>query len=165
MRWVAPLLCIIALSACAQAQLVEPMGAASAPGQCFRAQSVRTYVLTGRDSMVITGGRGESYHLDLFAPCADLEWASEVAFRGRGGQTVVCSSFDAEVVVRRDGGAPETCLINDMRRISASEAAALAPGPVRFFRPWRPERRWSPLLPRRQTIPEPAEPPTPSGGQ
>ena len=164
MRWVAPVAGIIALSACAPTPYVETARTASEPTQCFRAESVRTYVLVERDAMIIRAGRGETYRLDLLSPCIDLEWAREVAFRGRGGQSFVCSSFDAEVVVSREAGRPETCLVSDMTQISAPEAAALAPGPVRFFRPWRPERRWPPLLRRPRTVPDAAEQPSPMSG-
>jgi hypothetical protein len=113
--------------------------------------------------MIIRASGGQHYRLDLLSPCTDLEWAREVAFRGRGGQSFVCSSFDAEVVVSRDAGRPETCLVSDMQRVAAPEADALAPGPVRFFRPWRPERRWPPLLRRPLTVPDPAGQPSPPG--
>ena len=159
MRWLAPLAGLVALAACAPTPHVETAPSASAPAQCFRAEFVRTYVLVGRDAMIIRASGGQRYRLDLLSPCIDLEWAREVAFRGRGGQSFVCSSFDAEVVVSRDAGRPETCLVNDMQPVAAPEADALAPGPVRFFRPWRPERRWPPLLRRPRTIPEPTEQP------
>jgi hypothetical protein len=164
MRLVASLVGMVGLVACAPAQFAGQAPTASSAAQCFRAESVRTYALAGRNSLVAYRSRAEAYRLDLLAPCVDLEWAREVAFRGRGGQTFVCSPLDAELIVPRESGPAETCLISDMRRIPPEEAARLAPGPVRFFRPWRPERRWPPLLRRPRLIPETAGPTPPLVG-
>ena len=157
MRAASAIVFALTLSACA-ADDGAPGAAASLGGQCFNADAPSTYSHVGRETLIIRAGPSGTYRAEVLL-CPDLEWSREVAFRGRSGQSFVCSALDAELVIT-DRERRQTCLLSGLTRISEAQAAALPTAETRFFRPWRPERPPPRILRRRSFNPAPApEPP------
>jgi len=129
----------LAVSACAPAASIRPGQQAAGPeGQCFPASYARSYTRVAPDTINVEAGVRGIYQMELLPGCEDLDWASDVAFRGRSGASFVCSARDAELLLGRTVR-PQTCLFHGMRQLEAADIAALQPGHRRVFRPWRPE--------------------------
>ena len=103
---------------------VAPASAAQRPArQCFRVQEANGFSPRGDSVVDVQAGPGRHFRLTLAGHCPEIDWAHQVALRGRAGGSWVCAGGDAEILVRGPMGL-ERCLVTDIRRLTPEEVAA-----------------------------------------
>src|SRR5436190_13921944 len=115
---------LIALAGCA-APASRPTGelAAKTHRQCFWAQNVTSFQALDDRHVNIMVGVGDVYQMTMFGRCSEVDWANRIALTSHGG-SMICTAMDAEVVSPTSHG-PERCPVDDIRKLSAAEVAAL----------------------------------------
>lgn len=96
---------------------------------CFFINEFRGWKAPDARTIFIRVGAERIYRLDLAADCALLTFAdAHLITRSRGTDTV-CSALDWDLRVSQPPGtgAPETCIVKQMTRLSTAEAAAIPP--------------------------------------
>ena len=119
-----------ALAACAPypPQAPAPQAGAAAPRQCFHAARVHSYREAGRDHVDLLVGANETWRVQLFGACPDIDWTNSLGVRTRGGGSYICDGFDVEFIVPSPGaGRPGRCGARSVRRLTPAEAAAPPP--------------------------------------
>jgi Family of unknown function (DUF6491) len=91
--------------------------------QCFRVQEANGFSSRGEGMVDVRVGAGRQFRLTLAGVCTEIDWARQVALRGRGGSSWVCAGGDAEILVGGPTG-PQRCLVTDIRRLTPEEVAA-----------------------------------------
>lgn len=102
--------------------------AAKDPGrQCFRVDRVDGFAPVrfdqGVDGVNIRVRR-DVYQLKFVGPCIAMRDTTRIALESRQG-AYICSGVDSEVVAVSKTTGAERCLVADMRKVEASEVAAL----------------------------------------
>jgi len=113
-------------SGCAPQPAPEPGLQLAAQGsatgrQCFNADMVNGFQAVGDRAIDLNVTRTEVYRVETFGPCPDLENAVGLGVRTRTGGSFVCSDLDVELVVPSTVGAPRTCLVRSLRRLTPAE--------------------------------------------
>lgn len=117
----------LAVAACASPPAEGTAAATSGPRQCFNADRVNGFTDPTRESVRVTVGVKEVYELTFFGACPDVDWATQIGVRTRGGGSFVCDGLDVELVVPQVGtDRARTCLVRSIRKLTPEEAEAPA---------------------------------------
>lgn len=119
-------LAALALAGCASTPpQAGAEAAARTPRQCFWASNVNGFNSVDRDTIRVTAGVNDVFELDVSgAGCFDVDWATAIGLRSRGGDRI-CSGYDAEIVYRSPNGlGPQRCFVTDVRRVSEAQLEA-----------------------------------------
>ena len=111
------------LAGCMAQEEGRPAQSAAAGRQCFNVDSVTGFNPLDRDTVDVAISRTRVYRMELSAGCEDIDFASRLAIRSRTGGRLVCSHFDAELIVPTPTGAGR-CFVTDMRPLSQAEIEA-----------------------------------------
>ncbi len=124
------------LASCAAApgarqDAAAPQTLAQSPAQeraCFRLSSIRGQKVISRDTVLFrTGlGQGEIFRMDMANACLDTMNSDPLVLTPSGGTDQICGRLDLSVRVATPIGATP-CMIQDVRRLTPAEVAALAP--------------------------------------
>lgn len=130
MRWKTALSLAAAIAA---AGPVAPVSAKSPPEseakparQCFWARQVTSFASNDDRIVNIRVGVKDVYQLEMFGPCQDVEWSSQIAIRSRGS-SYICSGLDAEIIAPSSIG-PQRCAVRSIRKLTPEEVEALPKG-------------------------------------
>ncbi|HWH18088.1 MAG TPA: DUF6491 family protein [Allosphingosinicella sp.] len=94
--------------------------------QCFHAGQVNSFNPVDDNAVNVRVGVNDYYRLEIIGFCPDIDWATRVALRTRGGSSWVCRGLDAEIIVPGPtSGGTQSCLVQSMRKLSDAEVAAL----------------------------------------
>jgi hypothetical protein len=116
----------VAVAGCSTESSTTTAAANRAGRQCVFIRDVQNFEAVDDQTINIRAGVNDIYQLKLFAPCHEARFAQGVAVRGTGGTDQICNPLDAELVFRSPTG-PERCMLNDIRRLTPAEVAALDP--------------------------------------
>lgn len=100
--------------------------AAKQPRQCFWARQVNSFASTDDGIVNLRVGVKDIYQFEMFGPCHDIEWSSQIALRSRGS-SYICSGLDAEIITPSSIG-PQRCPVRNVRKLTPEEAEALPKG-------------------------------------
>ena len=110
-------------AACAPTQ-VDP-AATQADRECFWGSQVTGFSDAGPDRAILNIGQRESWELTLASGCPDVDWAMKIGIRARGGDRI-CLGRPAELLVpNASGSGMRRCLVQNVRKLSPEEAAAV----------------------------------------
>jgi len=119
-----PAIAAMGLSACAAGGADAPQSYAS-NDQCFYNADVRSFTDGAQNVVLVAVGASDAWELTLQSGCPDVGAASKVAIVSRGA-TRICAGADAELIVPNVSGAgSQRCLVRSVRKLTASEAAAV----------------------------------------
>jgi hypothetical protein len=114
----------VGLSACAAGSADAPQSYAGSD-QCFYNADVRSFTDGAQNVVLVAVGASDAWELTLQSGCPDVGAASKVAIVSRGA-TRICAGADAELIVPNVSGAgSQRCLVRSVRKLTASEAAAV----------------------------------------
>lgn len=116
----------LAVAGCSTESTTTTAAAKSGGRQCVFIRDVQNFETVDDQTINIRAGVRDIYQLKLFAPCQQARFAQGMAVRGTGGTDQICNPLDAELVFRSPIG-PERCLLNDIRKLTPAEVAALDP--------------------------------------
>ena len=115
---------VIAVAGCADAPPAATAAAVGGPeSDCFHANSVNGFSPVNDELVDVRVGANRHYRLELAGYCPDVDWSWRIGLRTRGGSSWICHGLDAELVVPSPTGR-QTCLVSDVRRLSAAEVEA-----------------------------------------
>lgn len=118
----------LAVTACASSTgggaAAGRVAAAGQGRQCFPVQSVNSFNAVDEDTINIRVGVNDYWQMELLGPCRDVEWNLGVALRSRSGGSFICDPLDVEVLSQSISG-PDRCPVKSLRRLNATEVAAL----------------------------------------
>lgn len=119
MRSLFPLAFAAALGFCATSAIAE-----NAPRQCFALNQVNN-TQVGDPSTLYARVRGDIWRIGMTSACLTGLGSDGLIFEPTGaGQSRVCGPLDLNVR-QRQGGIITSCIIKDVRKLTAEEAAAL----------------------------------------
>jgi hypothetical protein len=113
----------IAVAACASSDGPDLRAEQNNGRQCFLASQVRGFDPVDDDTVDVEIGRRDVFRLELTGICRDVQWATAVGIRARGGGSWVCRGMDAELIVPAITGV-DRCLVTGVRKLSIEELAA-----------------------------------------
>jgi hypothetical protein len=120
-----PVVAAMSLSACAAGGADAPSSYAANDDQCFYNADVRSFTDGAQNVVLVAVGASDAWELTLQSGCPDVGAASKVAIVSRGA-TRICAGADAELIVPNVSGAgSQRCLVRSVRKLTASEAAAV----------------------------------------
>lgn len=96
------------------------------PRQCFWTRQVNSFASTDDRIVNIRVGVKDIYQFEMFGPCHDVEWSSQIALRSRGS-SYICSGLDAEIIAPSSIG-PQRCPVRNIRKLTPEEVEALPKG-------------------------------------
>ncbi|MDT9599825.1 DUF6491 family protein [Sphingosinicella rhizophila] len=111
------------LAACAATDEPGRSAAQTRGDSCFRAADVNGFNAVDDDTVNVSVGASQTYQLELFGNCSDIDWAQRIGIRATGGSSWVCQGLDAELIVPSPIG-PRQCQISSLRRLSDEEVRA-----------------------------------------
>ncbi|UZK66567.1 DUF6491 family protein [Sphingomonas sp. M1-B02] len=113
---------LLALGACAAPPIAGT--APQAQRACFWSSQVTGFADAGPDRALVHIGTRETWELTLSPGCPDVDWAMKLGVRARGGERI-CPGRPAELLVPNASESGfRRCLVRNVRRLSADEAAA-----------------------------------------
>lgn len=123
------LICALGLAAgLAAPALAAPADKArsSTRDRCFFADQVRGYQVVDDRTLNVDLGRKEAYQLTLLNTPFDLDVATRIGIKSRGGSWI-CSPLDASVIVPEVSGSPRSYRVQAMRKLTPEEYAEAWP--------------------------------------
>jgi hypothetical protein len=117
-------LVLAGLTACTN--LAEPEGASTLGSrrECFLPRQASGFTPIGNERVLVNVGPARVFELELPGTCLDVDWSSRVGIRSRGGGSIVCQGFDAELLVPGPTGRIQQCPVLSVRRLSDEEVQA-----------------------------------------
>ncbi len=110
------------LAGCVPQPVAE--GASVAP-QCFWNSQVTGFSDAGPNRAIVNIGSRDSWELEMSPGCPDVDYAQRIGIVSRGGSRI-CSGANVELVVPdASGSSSRRCLVRNIRKLSANEAAAV----------------------------------------
>jgi|GEM_PF-1447196 len=98
--------------------------------QCFNGQMIAAANRAGANTLYVQSADGGAiYQMRLAGDCSGLNAAQKVSLRSDGSD-VVCPGDRAELTARTAAGS-QLCRVADVRRVTASEGAALSKASIR----------------------------------
>lgn len=96
---------------------------------CFWPRSIRGFRSIDNRTVYMRVSRNDVYALEFFAPCLGVDWAHGVGLRSRTGGTICEGRGNAVEIVVHGGRAfgRQRCTVNNVRRLTPDEVAALPP--------------------------------------
>jgi hypothetical protein len=96
---------------------------------CFWVRDARSPLRSIDGHTVYVGVGRETWALEIFNRCPDVDQAPRTALRSRTGNGRICEGrpSDARIHVRSPAGVNRRCSVHSVRRLTAEEAAALPP--------------------------------------
>src|SRR5262249_4873865 len=105
----------------------SPAAAQPSGNSCFWPRSIRGFRSVDNRTVYLRVSR-DVYALEFFAPCLGVDWAQGVGFRSRTGGTICEGRGNAvEITVRGRAIGRQRCSVNNIRRLTPDEVAALPP--------------------------------------
>jgi hypothetical protein len=96
---------------------------------CFWARNIRDFRSVDNRTAYVRVSGNDIYALEFFAPCRNVNWAHRVSLRSRTGSSICEGRGNAVSVFVRSGGSwRERCTVNNVRKLTADEIAALPRG-------------------------------------
>lgn len=92
--------------------------------ECFWGSQVTGFSDAGPDRAILNIGQRESWELTLTPGCPDVNWALKIGISARGGDRI-CPGRPAELFVPNAGSGFRRCLVQNVRKLSPGEAAAV----------------------------------------
>lgn len=120
-------ICLLLLGSLATTACVpERPGPVQQAGQeCFWGTQVTGFSDAGPDRAILNIGQRESWELTLAPGCPDVNWALNIGIRARGGDRI-CPGRPADLFVpNASGTGMRRCLVQNVRKLSPDEAAAV----------------------------------------
>ena len=97
--------------------------------QCFNGKFISGANRFGQNTLYVQAPQGDIYRLGMTGGCSALDAARKLTVRSNGSD-IVCAGDAAETVAWTPAGS-QRCEVDSVRRLSTSEAAALASAPRR----------------------------------
>ena len=96
---------------------------------CFWVRDARSPLRSIDDRTVYVGVGRDTWALEMFNRCPDVDQAPRTALRSRSGTGRICEGrpSDARIHVRSPAGVNRRCSVHSVRKLTAEEAAALPP--------------------------------------
>lgn len=103
----------------------DTVGATSASTRaCFLARQVEGFAARGEKGVNLRVHR-DVYQMDFFGPCIEIQDSDQISLRSRGGGDFICNGPDADLVTYSKIGNPRRCTVNNLRKLTPDEVAAL----------------------------------------
>jgi hypothetical protein len=112
------------------AQSPGASGEAQSSGRsCFWARNIRGFRSVDNRTVYVRVNGSDVFALELFAPCIGVDWAHRASLRSRTGSSICEGRGNAvELHVRSTGSRNQRCSVNNIRKLTADEIAALPRG-------------------------------------
>lgn len=94
--------------------------------QCFWTRQVNSFASNDDRIVNLRVGVKDIYQLEMFGPCHDVEWSSQIAIRSRGS-SYICTGLDAEIIAPSSIGS-QRCPVRHVRKLTPAEVEALPKG-------------------------------------
>jgi hypothetical protein len=94
--------------------------------QCFHARNVQNFRPQGDRIVNVRVAVNQVFQFELMGSCPNLNFSQRLGLRTRGSQWI-CSGLDADLIVPSTIG-PSRCPVNNIRRLTPEEVAALPRG-------------------------------------
>lgn len=107
-----------------------PASAAERSGRaCFMARHIDSMGVSADNRTVYVRTRRDIWVLELFSPCIGADWSRHATLRSRTGSWICEGAGNAvDLHVRPSGRPRQRCLVNNVRKLTPAEAAAIPPG-------------------------------------
>ena len=79
-----------------------------------------------KSTVYIRVGVNETWRLNLFAPCPNVNWDQRIALQNRSGGSFICNALDAELLVHAPGLGLQRCPVTEMRKLTPAECGGPA---------------------------------------
>ncbi|MCW4462905.1 DUF6491 family protein [Sphingomonas sp. BT-65] len=122
-----PALTLLPLTILSASCAADEPATAPSDGQreCFWGSQVTGFSDAGPDRAILNIGQRESWELALATGCPDVDWALRIGIRARGGDRI-CPGRPAELLIPNASGSGfQRCLVQNVRKLSPEEAAAV----------------------------------------
>lgn len=94
------------------------------PNACFYARNADGFAAPDDHTLNVRVNMRDVYQFEMFGPCLDMDWNQRIALVSRSG-SFICTGMDAEVVTHATGLGRQRCAVRSMKKLTASEIAAL----------------------------------------
>jgi len=94
---------------------------------CFFPREVQSWSEGEGRTVNFRVGQRRYFQADVVTSCPDIDWALRIGFDARGSISI-CEGDDARLIVPSTTPGPQTCTIDKIRELTASQVAALPKG-------------------------------------
>ena len=91
---------------------------------CFWSQNITNVAAADDEVVNVRVGIKDVYQFEMFGPCRDVDFNTEIAIVPRGGASNICTGMDAEIISHSAMG-PQRCQIRKIHKLTPAEVAAL----------------------------------------
>lgn len=107
----------------------SPAAAQPSSGRsCFWPRSIRGFRSVDNRTVYVRVSARDVYALEFLGPCLGVDWAQGVGLRSRTGGTICEGRGNAvEIIVRGRALGHQRCAVNNVRRLTPGDVAALPP--------------------------------------